>query len=293
MQFSFSKMNSQGNDFVIIDNTSQNIVLSEYLVRKISSDVTTSCDQILLIDVDSPINVQCKIYNQDGSEAYQCGNGMRAIMSFLNKHYDYREAVIFVNHIPYMIDYHNDSNIRVNMGPPDFLTETIKSSNMKNLRISNNNFYYTVDIEDPSETWTFSYSPIMLGNFHCVVFSDNCYSQQKKIKEILYNLYKDAPNISYILNLKNFLDKKDEVIQLRVDERGSGWTKSCGSGATATASFVIRYSYINKIMIEEVLIDQDGGRLRIQWEDCNGKPGHDIYLFGPTTFEYDGVWHEI
>ena len=56
MQFSFSKMNSQGNDFVIIDNTSQNIVLSEYLVRKISSDVTTSCDQILLIDVDSPIN---------------------------------------------------------------------------------------------------------------------------------------------------------------------------------------------------------------------------------------------
>ncbi len=292
MQFSFSKMNSQGNDFVIIDNTSQNIVLSEYLVRKISSDVTTSCDQILLIDVDSPINVQCKIYNQDGSEAYQCGNGMRAIMSFLNKHYDYREAVIFVNDIPYMIDYHNDSNIRVNMGPPDFLTETTKSSNMKNLRISNNNFYYTVDIEDPSETWTFSYSPIMLGNFHCVVFSDNCYSQQKKIKEILYNLYKDAPNISYILNLKNFLDKKDEVIQLRVDERGSGWTKSCGSGATATASFVIRYSYTNKIMIEEVLIDQDGGRLRIQWEDCNGKPSHDIYLFGPTTFEYDGVWHE-
>ena len=292
MQFSYSKMNSHGNDFVIIDNTYQKILLSEDLIKKISSRDKIGCDQVLLIDVDNPKNVHCKIYNQDGSEAYQCGNGMRAIMSFLNKHYDYREAAIVVNDIFYEITYHNDSNIQVNMGSPNVLSKIPSYANTTNVKISNNNFYYTVDIDDHPEAWTFSYSPIMLGNFHCVVFSDNCYSHQKKIKDLLYSLYQDMPNISYILNLNKFINKEDEVIKLKVDERGSGWTKSCGSGATATASFVIRYSYINEIMIDEVLIEQEGGQLKIQWKDYNGKSADDIYLFGPTTFEYDGVWNE-
>ncbi len=292
MQFSYSKMNSQGNDFVIIDNTSQNILLTQDLIKKISSRDIIGCDQLLLIDVDNSKKVSCNIFNQDGSEAYQCGNGLRAIMSFLNKHYGFTEAAILVNRIPYEIVYHDDLNIQVNMGFPDVLTDTPVHSNTANVKISNNSSYYTVDIKDPSGAWAFSYSPIMLGNFHCVVFSDNCYSEQKKIKDLLYNFYPDVPNISYILNLQNFLAKKDGTIKLKVDERGSGWTKSCGSGATAAASFVMRYSHMNKCMIDEVLIDQDGGQLKIRWNDYNGKPGHDIYLIGPTTFEYDGVWNE-
>ncbi len=292
MQFSFSKMNSQGNDFVIVDNTSQNISLTKELIKKISSRDKIGCDQLLLLDISNSRKVYCKIYNQDGTEAFQCGNGMRAVMSFLKRNYDFMEASIVVNRVPYKIVYTNDANIQVNMGSPILLAEKPICINRKNVKISSNSFYYTVDIEDSFEPWSFSYCPIMLGNFHCVVFSCDCFSNQKKIKDLLYSFYKDIPNISYILNLKNFLNKKDEIIQLKVDERGSGWTKSCGSGATATASFIIRYSNANQITIDEVLINQEGGELRIQWKDYNGKPSQDIYLIGPTTFEYDGIWNE-
>ena len=279
-------MNSQGNDFIIIDNTidAQPITLSQ--IKKISSRDNIGCDQLLMLDIKDPQNVTCRIFNQDGSEAYQCGNGMRAIMFFLNKYYKYVEASIIVKGIKYLASIDNQNNIKINMGKPEFIKSKI-ISDLPKTSIEKLETGYMFRQGD----FSFSYSPIRLGNFHCVVFSDDCYSEKEHIAKILYTYYKDEPNISFILNYKKFYQKNDSHIRLKVKERGSGWTRSCGSGASATASLVIKNSFFFGDLINEVIIEQDGGKLTIKWIN-NPRKGEDLYLIGPTTFEYEGVWND-
>ena len=113
MKLNFVKMNSQGNDFIIIDNTSSQYNLTTSQVMKISSRDSIGCDQLLLLNIKSPDNVLCQIFNQDGSEAYQCGNGMRAIMSFLNKYYNYKKSSIAVKGVKYHASYLNENHIKM------------------------------------------------------------------------------------------------------------------------------------------------------------------------------------
>tara|TARA_B100000035_G_scaffold33173_1_gene25235 strand:- start:874 stop:1740 length:867 start_codon:yes stop_codon:yes gene_type:complete len=287
MKLSFSKMNSQGNDFILVDNTAKKYSLTVQQIKEISSRDNIGCDQLLLLDIHDAKNVYCKIYNQDGSEAYQCGNGMRAIMSFLDRKYMFKEASIIVNNIHYKAFYEDDNNIVVNMGSPCFLEDTIASP--IGISISKRDFFY--EVEHASKQCSFLYSPIILGNFHCVVFSKDCLKNNKEIKDILYSLYSEKPNISYVSNLDSFLDKKDDMVELSVDERGSGWTQSCGSGASATSAFIIKYSLLNNISIDKICVRQKGGMLTIEQKAQQNKNDQDLYLTGPTTFDYDGVWN--
>ena len=286
MKVNFVKMNSQGNDFIIIDNTIAAHSLTLTQIKKISSRDDIGCDQLLMLDIKDMNHVSCRIFNQDGSEAYQCGNGMRAIMFFLNKYYKYIHACIIVKGIKYLASIDGEKNIKINMGKPDFINSTIVSD-LPVISIDKLKVGYMFRQED----FSFSYSPISLGNFHCVVFSDDCYSEKERISKILYNYYKDEPNISFILNYKNFYQKKDSHIRLKVKERGAGWTKSCGSGASATAALVIKNSIHSDDLIDRVSIEQDGGRLDIQWM-TNSDSDNNLYLIGPTTFEYEGIWND-
>lgn len=286
MKVNFVKMNSQGNDFIIIDNTIAAHSLTLTQIKKISSRDDIGCDQLLMLDIKDMHHVSCRIFNQDGSEAYQCGNGMRAIMFFLNKYYKYIHACIIVKGIKYLASIDGEKNIKINMGKPDFINSKIVSD-LPVISIDKLKVGYMFRQED----FSFSYSPISLGNFHCVVFSDDCYSEKERISKILYNYYKDEPNISFILNYKNFYQKKDSHIRLKVKERGAGWTKSCGSGASATAALVIKNSIHSDDLIDRVSIEQDGGRLDIQWM-TNSDSDNNLYLIGPTTFEYEGIWND-
>ena len=286
MKVNFVKMNSQGNDFIIIDNTIAAHCLTLAQIKKISSRNDIGCDQLLMLDIKDMHHVSCNIFNQDGSEAYQCGNGMRAIMFFLNKYYKYVHASIIVKGIKYYASIDDKKNIKINMGKPDFINSKIVSDQHM-ISINKLKAGYVFRQED----FSFSYSPISLGNFHCVVFSDDCYSQKARISQILYNYYKDEPNISFILNYKKFNQKKDSYIRLKVKERGAGWTKSCGSGASATAAFVIKNSTYSDDHIDEVSIEQDGGELNIQWM-ASSDSDDNLYLIGPTTFEYEGIWND-
>jgi len=259
MKINFVKMNSQGNDFIIIDNTKKSYKLTKHQITKICSRENIGCDQLLILDVKDSQNIICKIFNQDGSEASQCGNGMRAIMFFLYKYYKYTDASIVVKDLHYPVHFETENDIRVNMGKPKFLAN--------------------------HET-SFSYSPLMLGNFHCIIYSDDCYNDRDIITQDLYDIYEDVPNISFILNFHNYVSQKDNYIKIKVNERGAGWTKSCGSGASATAAFVFNNPKLIGDNINKLLVEQDGGRLAVMSLD------HDIYLSGPTTFEYDGSWND-
>lgn len=84
--------------------------------------------------------------------------------------------------------------------------------------------------------------------------------------------------------------KKDpsKGLKIKVKERGAGWTKSCGSGATASAAFMIKYGLAEIDLQPPISVEQEGGVLEVSWE-----PGQtSLRLSGPSEIEYDGVWGE-
>ncbi len=121
MQVPFTKMNSQGNDFVVIDNTNLLYQFDNKQIRSICSRDIIGCDQLLLLDIKDSNNVTCEIFNQDGSSAQQCGNGMRAIMLFLNRKYNFFNSKIFVNLVPYNVSFISEKEIKVSMGNVIFI----------------------------------------------------------------------------------------------------------------------------------------------------------------------------
>jgi len=284
MKVNFVKMNSQGNDFIIIDNTISRHNLTTSQVKKISSRDSIGCDQLLLLNIMNANNVLCQIFNQDGSEAYQCGNGMRAIMSFLYKYYNYKKSSIAVKGVKYHASYLNENHIKITMGKPTFLKQDLMQTPTKST-LKDEDFYFNVNLDNNADT-SFSFSPIMLGNFHCIVFSSGCYDNKDSIIKYLHELYSPVPNISFILNFDRFINTKDNYIKLKVNERGAGWTSSCGSGASATAAFAFKYSNILHNKLDQVYVEQAGGILEINCED------ETLYLSGPTAFEYEGTWND-
>ena len=297
MQVPFTKMNSQGNDFVVIDNTDLLYQFDNKQIRSICSRDIIGCDQLLLLDIKDSNNVTCEIFNQDGSSAQQCGNGMRAIMLFLNKKYNFFNSKIFVNLVPYSVNFVSEKEIKVSMGNAIFL-ENIPDTISKNISINTKNYYYQVSVKSRASPLSFSYSHLSVGNSHCIVFSKDSFDNKEEISSILNSLYDSSVNISFILNTEDFVKEPNSSIILRVNERGSGWTKSCGSGAAATGAFISRFMLLpenGSKKINELRISQEGGELKIQnifMTDLDGSHSPELYLSGPSTFEYDGVWND-
>ena len=296
MQVPFTKMNSQGNDFVVIDNTNLLYQFNNKQIRSICSRDIIGCDQLLLLDIKDSNNVICEIFNQDGSSAQQCGNGMRAIMLFLNRKYNFFNSKIFVNLVPYTVNFVSEKEIKVSMGNVIFL-ENIPDAISKTISINTKDYYYQVSVNGASP-FSFSYSRLSLGNSHCIVFSKGSFDNKEEISSILDSLYDSSVNISFILNIEDFIKEPSSSIILRVNERGAGWTKSCGSGATATGAFISRFMLLpenGSKKISELRISQEGGELKIQnifMTDLDGNYSPELYLSGPSTFEYDGVWND-
>ena len=297
MQVPFTKMNSQGNDFVVIDNTNLLYQFDNKQIRSICSRDIIGCDQLLLLDIKDSNNVTCEIFNQDGSSAQQCGNGMRAIMLFLNRKYNFFNSKIFVNLVPYNVSFISEKEIKVSMGNVIFI-ENIPDTISENISINKKDYYYQVSVKSGTSSFSFSYSHLSLGNSHCIVFSKDSFDNKEKISSILNSLYDSSVNISFILNIEDFIREPGSSIILRVNERGSGWTKSCGSGATATGAFISRLMSLpenGSKKIDELCISQEGGELKIQnifMTDLDGNYSPELYLSGPSIFEYDGVWND-
>ncbi len=293
MQVPFTKMNSQGNDFIIIDNTVLDYQFSNTQIKSICARKTIGCDQLLILDVKDKNHIGCKIFNQDGSSAEQCGNGLRAIMLFLNREYRFISCTIYVNLIPYHATYISQNKIQVNMGYATFI-EDIPASGSCN-KITRDNFFYKVTVNDDESSWSFLYAYLSVGNPHCIVFSEDSFIYKDKISNCLNSLYEEGVNRSFVLNLDEFLEETKTVLELRVNERGAGWTKSCGSGATATGAFVLRYISLPQYGLKNingVKIRQEGGELYVEHNASNSLGEPELILCGPSVFEYDGIWND-
>ncbi|MFO1258105.1 MAG: diaminopimelate epimerase [Gammaproteobacteria bacterium] len=241
----FMKMHALGNDFVIIDSITQNVRLSEAQVREIANRNTgVGCDQILLIEPPhvSEIDFFCRIYNADGHEVFQCGNGLRCVGRFIKEMGLSTQKTISVateknvNHIE-ILDH---PQVRVNLGVPNYAEQNPVSLSF----LDQNKHAHLVD----------------LGNPHCIFFMSQLDSSLlKSWGEALQNHPKFPNGVN--VSLVECLAKNH--IKAITYERGAGETMACGSAACAAVVAGISSRQLGA----EVRVDMPGGHLQVSWPD--------------------------
>ena len=280
---SYSKLNSQGNDFIFVEHADSKPQLTIEQIKHYSKRDVIGCDQFFIINTSDMNNIQCEVINQDGTRACQCGNGLRAAMLFLNEKYKLNTANLIVCDKTYKAKIEGDI-ISVDMGSPVYID--------KIPQIDKEKFFYSKDgivitLIDITTKLEFSFIPLSIGNNHCVVFSDGCVEHRDKISNILNHLYNSSMNVGFVSNAEEFMLSDNTLVDLLVNERGAGYTKSCGSGATAAAiclfkMFELRYE--SKVKDSSIRIKQKGGILEVI-KSYNP----DVFtLCGPSSYDEDG-----
>ncbi len=273
----YSKMNSQGNDFILVDSSISKVKLLPDLVKSFLTQ-NIGFDQLLYVGLSKSDGlVTCSILNRDGSIAKQCGNGLRAIMLYFNNRYGYKAINIEVCGTIYKVEFNDSENITVQMGK----TQPLAISESKyGVVIPTEQFHkHSVCIDNIAEDIVFYL--VDIGNQHCVIIGRYLPDDKHKIIQHLNKNYNDQFNIEFLENLTEYINGNSQTLILSVYERGAGWTDSCGSGATAAAS-VIFDNYPEVSLTGSVSVQQKGGLLSV-FKEPNGL----LYLSGPSTLEFE------
>ncbi len=257
MNLSFTKMQGNGNDFVVIDAYTQTITLSTTQIKTIADrHFGVGCDQVLLVEkaMQTGVDFRYRIFNADGSEVEQCGNGARCFVRFVVDKNLSSKKEISVETASGIIALvlQDDGQVMVNMGMPKFdpndlpfLTDTKQAQ-------------YLLPLSDAS----ISIAIASIGNPHAVtVVDDVATTDVSKLGPQVesHALFSQRVNAGFmqIINAHE--------IKLRVYERGSGETLSCGTGACAATVCGIQLGLLQS----PVLVNTHGGQLNITWAGAN------------------------
>ncbi|WP_204162677.1 diaminopimelate epimerase [Pantoea sp. SoEX] len=268
----FSKMHGLGNDFMIIDGIRQNFNLSSEIIRKISDrHLGIGFDQLLI--VESSNNPDCdfhyKIFNANGSEVFQCGNGARCFALFVklkgltNKN-NIRVSTKTTN---MLLKIMKDNLICVDMNEPNFDPSAIPFKTNKFKK------FYSIKIKDKY----LNFGMVSIGNPHCIIQVENVNTAQVSSLGPIIEKHYYFPKLTNV----NFMEIiNSNHIRLRVYERDIGETYACGSGACASVACGI----MQGLLSSEVRVELPGGILYVSWKG----PGKSIYMKGPAKHVYDG-----
>jgi diaminopimelate epimerase len=267
--FKFIKMHGLGNDFVIIDNR-QNLVQikKKETLKKIGSrNFGIGCDQILIIESYDNKNAEVIIFNNDGSEAGACGNGVRCVASYLMNKQNTTE--IRIKTISGSLDcWFENKNCFVNMGKPCFDWSEIPLSKHLEKQI--------IKIDE------FELFCLSMGNPHAVIFFED-ENDLNKIdienigKKIQSNyIFPESVNVEFATILE------DKTIRMKVWERGAGRTLACGTGACAT---LVAANQQNLSLRKNDII-LDGGKLTINWLESE-----DVIMSGEVNLVFKGDFY--
>jgi len=272
MNLNFTKMHGLGNDFVVINGLDQALELTSEQIRHIADRHTgIGCDQVLLLQAstDPAVDVIYRIYNADGSEAGQCGNGARCVGRYLIDKAIVRDRIINAGTIHGTVKiYPVDNNlIRVNMGLPLFEPELIPI--LAGARQSG----YTVDL--PGEA--VEVTALSMGNPHAVIIVDNIDTAEvtrlgPAVQQ--HRLFPESVNVGFL----QILDRRHA--RLRVYERGAGETLACGTGTCAAAVAGILRGKLD----HEVVVTLKRGNLVINWQG----EGSEVWMTGPAITVFEG-----
>ena len=280
----YSKLNSHGNDFILVENDGTKPSLSVDQIKYYSKRDVIGCDQFFIINTSNIENIVCDVFNQDGTKACQCGNGLRATMLYLNKKYNLKRARLVVCNQVYQAECDNES-ISVNMGSPMYV-DKIDRLNENKYSIEKDGLVVMLDELDSD--LKFSFIPLSIGNDHCVVFSPESINYKERISEIINEIYNGIMNIGFIKNAADFMSDDKTILDIIVNERGAGYTDSCGSGATAAAICMFKLyelSHESRVTRSMIRVKQKGGILDIK-KTYNPD---EFILIGPSSFDGEGA----
>ncbi len=273
MKLNFTKMHGAGNDFVVIDGISQTVNLSASRIRNIADrHFGVGCDQLLL--VEKPQNPQAdfryRIFNADGGEVEQCGNGARCFVRFVVDKGLTAKSEITVETRSGLIQprLETDGRVTVNMGAPRFEPADIPFN--APIRAP------THELEVNGEPVTIS--ALSMGNPHAVQIVDDVSSAPVETQGPLIEHHPRFPN-RVNAGFMQIVDRHH--IKLRVYERGAGETLSCGTGACAA----VVAGMMRGLLDSQVNVETRGGVLTIEWLGGNSP----VMMTGPAETVFEGT----
>jgi diaminopimelate epimerase len=268
----FSKMHGLGNDFVVIDAVNQTVDLSATVIKALADrHYGVGFDQLLLVQrATGTADFRYVIYNADGSEVSQCGNGARCFALFvtLKGLTDKRSIRVETGAGDLLLTINADNQVRVDMGVPRLEPASIP------LLVDQQKLQYAVDVGGHH----IEFSALSMGNPHAVIQVDNIKTAAvEKIGAAMesHPVFPERANIGF----SEITGKSS--LSLRVFERGAGETLACGSGACAAAVAGIQLGKLTS----PVTVGLRGGELIIDWKG-EGQP---VLMTGPATFVFDGM----
>ena len=267
MSISFSKYQATGNDFILINGIDTEISLDTNKIKELCDrQFGIGADGLIIAKASDSADFFMDYYNSDGSIAEMCGNGIRALSAFLEQKnkansneikIDTRAGVKQIELI--------DDLITVNMGEPSFEKADI-------------------DFDGDGEMWGFPLQlngsklevyGVSMGNPHCVIFTDNI--SKAPVKELgpkveKHPLFKNHINVEWV-EVENA-----QKLNVKVWERGAGYTLACGTGACASLAVAKRLDRAEK----QVIVSLPGGELKVEFR------GSCLFLTGKTELVFEG-----
>ncbi|MDP2830398.1 MAG: diaminopimelate epimerase [Sulfuricellaceae bacterium] len=272
MKLKFTKMHGLGNDFVVFDGINQQVHLSKTQLSQIADrHFGIGCDQILLVEQSGQpgVDFRYRIFNADGGEVEQCGNGARCFVRFVHDKGLTQKTRIRVETASGIIEpqLEADGQVTVNMGAPRFEPNEIPFLARQRAPIYQMSVgQHIVEI-----------SVLSMGNPHAVQVVENV--ETAPVAELGLLLQTHAAFPSRVnAGFMQVVDRSH--IRLRVYERGSGETLACGTGACAAVVAGI----MRGLLDGEVRVSTRGGELIIRW-DGEGSP---VWMTGPAVSVFDG-----
>ena len=226
MEFKAFKMDGLGNDFVIIDNRSNNVELTRDQIIRICDRKFIGCDQLIFVNKSNKGDAEMEFYNSDGSISGACGNGTRCVAFLIFKETDKKVVDLFVGSNQLKSKILENSEVETIIGVPKTHWKDIPMS--ENLDTKN----LGIEISDKNNSSSKGGIAVNVGNPHVIFFVDNIDDfDLKKIGPMVENnkLFPEKCNLTLANKIGN------NHYKVKVWERGAGLTKACGTAACATA----------------------------------------------------------
>jgi diaminopimelate epimerase len=272
MLLRFTKMHGLGNDFMVLDLISQHAHVQPKHVKQWGDRHTgVGFDQLLIVEPPSrpDVDFRYRIFNADGSEVEQCGNGARCFARFvLDKRLTLKRLIrVETSGGIIQLEVRADGQVRVDMGPP---------------RLEPNEIPFVADAKAKDyavelDGQTLRLAAVSMGNPHAVLRVDDV--DTAPVRELgprmeVHPRFPKKVNVGFL----QVIDRHQA--RLRVWERGAGETRACGTGACAAAVAAISQGWMDS----PVQLELPGGRLSIEWAG----PGQPVMMTGPAIRVYEG-----
>lgn len=272
MRLRFTKMHGLGNDFIVIDAINQRVNLSSEQIQRLSDRrFGIGCDQLLIVEAPkSPdADFYYRIFNYDGSEVENCGNGARCFAKFVRDRQLTGKSTIVVDTLCGRMSLHIQKNnlVSVDMGVPILEPAAIP------YRANQRQTTYALKLSDDIIT----ISAVSMGNPHAVTVVDNVSTAAVTSQGPEIEAHSDFPNK---VNAGFMAIKSRQEIDLRVYERGAGETLACGTGACAA----VVAGRLQNLLDASVVVNLPGGALTIEWAG----DGHSVMMSGPAVSVFHG-----